>query len=178
VTRFVAEIFPGQFARGFGEGLKRYGLLLENLDYRFVASYPYFCLRPVGAPPDAVGHPARLGPAHGPSEITRLAASAAAFEQKSGARISVVGPGSSLRSATIWRSKPWSRKSLGQALGPPQPLPRACRRMSVHHRFNVPALLPVRDFLAVRKRGRVDRHGLLALLREASLSGAADEPIG
>ena len=38
VTRFVAEIFPGQFARGFGEGLKRYGLLLENLEYRFVAT--------------------------------------------------------------------------------------------------------------------------------------------
>ena len=57
VTRFVAELFPAEFIRGFGEGLKRYGLLLEHLDWAFVNGCPYYCPRPVGAPRDAAGHP-------------------------------------------------------------------------------------------------------------------------
>ena len=36
VTRFQAEIFPDAFRRGFGEGLRRYGSLLEYLDAGFV----------------------------------------------------------------------------------------------------------------------------------------------
>jgi len=187
VTRFVAEIFPGQFARGFGEGLKRYGLLLENLDYRFAASCPYFCLRPVGAPPDAVGHPPRhvwdeLMVSH-PEIRARLAASAAALEQK------------------IWRQdlESWDREVKPAAIRDhlalqsvdPSSLSadallahlercreHAKRLIYVHHRFNVPALLPVGDFLAHAQAwtGRPATE-LLALLRGASKvsRGAADE---
>src|ERR687889_783194 len=57
VTRFQAEVFPEQFVRGFGESLKRYGLLLDYLDWQFVNGFPYYCPRAVGAPEDAVGHP-------------------------------------------------------------------------------------------------------------------------
>jgi hypothetical protein len=57
VTRFQAEVFPEQFVRGFGESLKRYGLLLDYLDWEFVNGFPYYCPRPVGASKDAVGHP-------------------------------------------------------------------------------------------------------------------------
>ena len=40
VTRFQAEVFPEQFVRGFGESLKRYGLLLDYLDWEFVNGFP------------------------------------------------------------------------------------------------------------------------------------------
>jgi pyruvate,water dikinase len=187
VTRFVAEIFPDQFARGFGEGLKRYGLLLENLDYRFVAGCPYFCPRPVGAPPGAVGHPPRpvwdeLVASH-PEIRARLEASAAALEQK------------------IWRQdlERWDREVKPAAIHDhlalqsmdPSSLStdallahlercreHAKRLIYVHHRFNVPALLPVGDFLAHAQAwtGRAATE-LLALLRGASKvsRGAADE---
>ena len=56
-TRFLAEVLPEQFARGFRESLRRYGLLLDYIDLQFVNGFPYACPRPVGAPKDAVGHP-------------------------------------------------------------------------------------------------------------------------
>jgi rifampicin phosphotransferase len=59
VTRFHAEIFPGGLKRGFGESLRRYGSLLDYLDYDFVDGFPYYCPRPVGAPLEALGHPPR-----------------------------------------------------------------------------------------------------------------------
>lgn len=187
VTRFVAEIVPDAFARGFGEGLKRYGLLLENLDYRFVAGCPYFCPRPVGAPPDAVDHPPRavwdeLMASH-PEIRERLAASAAALEQK------------------IWRQdlEQWDREVRPAAIRDhlalqsvePSGLDDAAllvhlercreharRMVYLHHRHNVPALLPVGDFLAHAQmwtgRSTTD---LLALLRGSSKvsRGAAAE---
>jgi hypothetical protein len=86
VTRFQAEVFPEQFVRGFGESLKRYGLLLDYLDCEFVNGFPYYCPRPVGASKDAIGHP----PKHvwdelrrtDPELSERLKTSAMAVERK------------------------------------------------------------------------------------------------
>ena len=36
VSRFQAELFPEPMGRGFSEGLRRYGSLLESLDFAFV----------------------------------------------------------------------------------------------------------------------------------------------
>src|SRR5919109_360537 len=85
-TRFHAEIFPEQFVRGFGESLRRYGPLLEHLDWAFVNRFPYYCPRPVGAPPEAVGHPPRdvweqLAKTH-PAIRERLQTSATVFERR------------------------------------------------------------------------------------------------
>jgi pyruvate,water dikinase len=46
-------------ARGFGEGTKRYGLLLDTLKMRFVNDFCYGQFVPVGAPDGAAGPPSR-----------------------------------------------------------------------------------------------------------------------
>lgn len=56
-TRFVSEVFVEQFIRGFAEGTKLYGLLLDRMDYAEVNGFLYSAPRPVGAPADAKGPP-------------------------------------------------------------------------------------------------------------------------
>jgi pyruvate,water dikinase len=187
VTRFVAEIFPGEFARGFGEGLKRYGLLLENLDYQFMAGFPYFRLRPVGAPPDAVGHPPRhvweeLMASH-PEIRARLETSAAALADKRWREDletwdREVKP-AAVRDHLALQSVDPSRLEAGALLAHLERCREHARRQIYqHHRFNVPALLPVGDFVAHAQdwTGR-SAPELLGLLRGASKVslGAADE---
>jgi phosphohistidine swiveling domain-containing protein len=187
VTRFTAEIFPREFARGFGEGLKHYGLLLESLDYQFMDGVPYFCLRAVGAPPEATGHPPRevwdqLAASH-PEIRARLATSAVALAEKRW-RADLELWDREVKPAAV-------REQLAlQAVDPSRMADDAllahldrCRENAKqqvyrHHRFNVPALLPVGDFLAHAQdwTGRPVRE-LLGLLRGTSKVslGAADE---
>ena len=155
VTRFQAEVFPEQFVRGFGESLKRYGLLLDYLDCQFVNGFPYYCPRPVGAPKDAVGHP----PKHvwdelmrtDPEVSERLKTSVMAFERK------------------LWREdlQIWDKETKPAAIRDHLELQAVdpstltidellahldrCRenlkhQIYLHHLYNVPAMLPVGDF--------------------------------
>ena len=48
-ARFQTEIHPEQLARGFRETGRRYGLLLDYLDFQFVNGFAYVCPRPVAA---------------------------------------------------------------------------------------------------------------------------------
>jgi phosphohistidine swiveling domain-containing protein len=183
VTRFHAELFAEPFRRGFADSLRRYGSLLEYMEYSFVEGFPYYRLQPVGAPPDAAGHPPRevwdeLAANH-PEIRERLRISATVFERR------------------LWREDldRWDREvkpaavrdHLGLLAIDPVRLSRAellsyldrCRRNQergayVHHLFNVPALLPVGDFLAHGRdsTGRSPAE-LLALLR-----GATPDPLG
>jgi rifampicin phosphotransferase len=183
VTRFHAEIFPEAFQRGFGESLRRYGSLLEYLEAGFVNGFPYFCARPVGAPREAVGHPPKevwdeLALSN-PEIRRRLATSATVFERK------------------LWREdlERWDREVKPTAIrahlellvvDPDTLDTRAllayvdrCRENQIqgayiHHLFNVPALLPVGDFLvhAQEWTGRTASE-LLGLLR-----GANPDPLG
>jgi pyruvate,water dikinase len=59
-TRYSSTEFPDALARGFGEGTRRYGLLLDTLVMRTVNDFMYGQFRPVGAPPDAKGPPPKL----------------------------------------------------------------------------------------------------------------------
>src|SRR5919112_3915483 len=156
VTRFQAEVFPAAFERGFGESLRRYGSLLEYLEAGFVNGFPYYCARAVGARREAVGHPPKevweeLTRTH-PEIRRRLSTSATVFEGK------------------LWREdlQRWDREVKPAAIrahlallkidpdtldttGLLEYLDR-CRENQVqgayiHHFFNVPALLPVGDFL-------------------------------
>lgn len=155
-TRFHAELFAEQFIRGFGESLRRYGSLLEHLDWAFVNGFPYYCPRPVGAPPGTVGHPPKavwnqLADAH-PGIRERLQTSAAVFERR------------------LWRVdlERWDREVKPAAVREhrvllsvePATLDTAellayldrCRENQkrgayLHHLFNVPAFMPVGDLL-------------------------------
>ena len=183
LTRFQQEIFPEAFQRGFGESLRRYGSLLEYLEVVFVNGFPYYCARPVGAPPEAVGHPPKemwdeLARSH-PEIQRRLETSAPVFERK------------------LWREdlERWDQEVKPAAIRAhlallevdPDSLDTAgllayidrCRENQIHgayihHLFNVPALLPVGDFLvhAEEWTGRPPAD-LLGLLR-----GANPDPLG
>lgn len=59
-TRYVAEVFPDALSRGFAEGTKRYGLLLDTLRMRMVNDFCYGKFCPVGAPEGAKGPPPKF----------------------------------------------------------------------------------------------------------------------
>ncbi|MCA1729424.1 MAG: hypothetical protein LC751_08455, partial [Actinobacteria bacterium] len=156
VTRFFAEVFPEQFVRGFRESLRRYGLLLDYIDFQFVNGFPYACPRPVGAPKDAIGHPPKhvwdeLMHSH-PEVSERLKASARALERR------------------LWREdlRTWDQETKPaairdnlelQAVDPSTLSTEAllayldrCRenlkhQIYLHYLYNVPAFVPVGDFL-------------------------------
>jgi pyruvate,water dikinase len=187
LTRFQAELFPDPFRRGFGEGLRRYGSLLEYLDVGFSNGCPYYRPRPVGAPEHVDAHPPRevwdeLASSH-PEIRERLATSARVLERK------------------LWREdlERWDREVKPAATRAhlellavdPHSLDAGellayldrCRDNQIqgaylHHLFNVPALLPIGDFL-VHAREWTGRPAdeLLGLLRGANPDplGAADE---
>ncbi|MEQ1574238.1 MAG: PEP-utilizing enzyme [Vicinamibacterales bacterium] len=56
-TRYTSTLVAEPLARGFGEGTKRYGLLLDTLRMRFVNDFCYGKFVPVGAPDNASGPP-------------------------------------------------------------------------------------------------------------------------
>lgn len=59
-SRYAAAIVAQPLARGFAEGTKRYGLLLDTLHMRFVNDFCYAKFAPVGAPENASGPPPKL----------------------------------------------------------------------------------------------------------------------
>ncbi len=156
VTRFMAEVYPEQFARGFRESLRRYGLLLNYIDLQFVNGFAYACPRPVGAPKDAVGHPPKHvwdELMHNHPEISeRLKTSERVLERK------------------LWREdlRTWDQETKPaairdhlelQAVDPSMLSTEAllahldrCRenlkhQFYLHHLHNMPAFVPVGDFL-------------------------------
>src|SRR5262245_14670879 len=58
-TRYIPTLFPGAFARGFAEGTRRYGLMLDTLRMAVVNDFCYMKACPVGAPEAAAGPPPR-----------------------------------------------------------------------------------------------------------------------
>jgi pyruvate,water dikinase len=59
-TRYASALMAEPLARGFAEGTRRYGLLLDTLRMRFVNDFCYGKFVPVGAPDKASAPPPRL----------------------------------------------------------------------------------------------------------------------
>ena len=57
MSRFMATVFGPAMKRGFSEGTKHYGLLLDHIEMVSVNGFLYGCARPVGAPKSAKGAP-------------------------------------------------------------------------------------------------------------------------
>ena len=58
-TRYSTTLISDPSARGFGEGTRRYGLLLDTLRFRFANDFCYVKFIGVGAPDNASGPPPR-----------------------------------------------------------------------------------------------------------------------
>ncbi|MEV0534672.1 PEP-utilizing enzyme [Kitasatospora sp. NPDC050463] len=156
-TRFHAEIFPAEFGRGFGDGLRRYGSLLERLDWAFVNGFSYYCPRPMGAPPDVSDHPPhevweRIA-ADDPRIRERLATSATVFERRLWREDlrrwdSEVKPSLLADHRVLLRVEPAALDDADLLAHLDRCREHQRRACYLHHLFNMPALLPMGDFLA------------------------------
>jgi rifampicin phosphotransferase len=189
LTPFFDEMIAEPFARGFREGTRRYGLLLDALVPHPVHGFGYMQARPVGAPPGATKPPPKLLfkglQLFHPEVRRRIATSKVAFEQK------------------LWREdlrrwdeevKPASNRIHLQLQAVQVEAltaheleahlidcrENADRMICQHHQFTVACLLPVGDYLAhAREWTGVPVGELLGLLRGASpvSNGVASEAL-
>jgi len=182
-TRFHAEIFVPAFVRGFSEGFARYGSLLEYLDWAFVNGFPYYCPRPVAAPPHPGGHPPRetwdaVAATH-PEIRRRLQTTAIVFERKLWredlARFDAETRVDAIREHLALLAVDPTALSTDHLLA----YIDRCRenqkqRCYEQYLYTVPALLPVGDFLvhAMEWTGRSPAD-LLGLMQ-----GATPDPLG
>jgi rifampicin phosphotransferase len=178
LTPFFEEMIAEPFARGFGEGTRRYGLLLDTLVPHPVHGFGYIQARPVGAPPGATKPPPKLlfkgMQIFHPEIRRRIATSRAVFEEKRWREDlrrwdEEVKPASNRvhRQLQAVRVETLDARELEEHLV-------ACREnaermICQHHQFSVACLLPVGDYLAqVRDWTGLPAGELLALLRGAS----------
>lgn len=57
VSRAMAAVFPAAATAGFKEGMARYGMLLDYIEFGVANRFVYICARPVGAPKNARSAP-------------------------------------------------------------------------------------------------------------------------
>jgi rifampicin phosphotransferase len=189
LTPFFGELIAEPFTRGFREGTRRYGLLLDALVPHPVHGFGYMQARAVGAPPGASKAPPKLlfkvlQRIH-PEMRRRIATSRRAFEQKLWREDlrrwdGVVKPASNAlhRELQAVEVGALNARQLEDHLV-------ACRdnverMICQHHQFTISCLLPVGDYLAqVREWTALPVGDLLALLRGASpvSNGVASEEL-
>jgi pyruvate,water dikinase len=186
-TRFYAEILEEQFPAGLREGTRRYGLLLDCLEYRYVNGFAYYAPRVVGAPRNATALPPKqvfkLAIAVHPALRRRLRTCETLFERKLWREDLQLwdheAKPRSIQANLALQSTHPSTLSLDAAL---QYLDR-CRehfkRMVYQRgRFTMTALVPTGDFLAHAKEWTgLPSVKLLNLLRGATppAAGASNQ---
>ncbi|HEY0160990.1 MAG TPA: PEP-utilizing enzyme [Thermoanaerobaculia bacterium] len=187
MSRMLASMFPAAATAGFREGMERYGMLLEGLEFAVVNRFAYICARPVGAPKAAKGTPPKL--------IFKLLTKLHPEIRRRVRRVAEVWE------TKFWREdvrrwdnewKPAIRKENGElqrvdlrALGTEQLiahvercLDAARRGVTLHHSLNATAMLPTGDFLVhVNEWTGLSPADVLPLFRGASRvsQGAAAE---
>ncbi len=178
ITAFLQPLMAEGFVKGFQEGTARYGLLLDHLEPGYARSFTYVQPVAFGAPKGAMGPPPKpvltlLTRLH-PGMRRRIAQSAKAIEGK------------------LWREdlSRWDEVDKPAAIARHRAVQAvdvgglsdeelaahvlACARHAaesvyLHHKYTIPASLPVGDFLAgaVAWTGRSSGE-LLGLLRGRS----------
>jgi rifampicin phosphotransferase len=189
LTPFYSELIAEPFARGFGEGTRRYGLLLDTLVPGPVHGLGYMQARPVGAPAGATKPPPKLLfkglQLFHPEMRRRIATSKTAFERKLWREDlrrwdEEVKPASNRthRALQAVALEPLSTPDLEAHLASCRD--NAVRMICQHHQFTMACLLPVGDYLAqVGEWTGLPTGELLSLLRGASpvSNGVASEEL-
>ena len=186
VSRWSGALFPERATAGMRDGMKRYGVLLDYIEFAVVNGFTYMCARGVGAPKGAKAPPPKfifkiLTKVH-PEVRRRIRRSAEVFETK------------------FWREdvKRWDeevkpaliRKYRGLQSVDPRSLSTGdlirhldtcaeavSEAFYIHHSFNPTAMLPLGDFLshATTWTG-LPPSRLLPLLRGASPISLGSSP--
>lgn len=187
VTRAMEAIFPEAATSGFREGMARYGLLLEGLEFRTVNRFVYTAVRAVGAPPNAKGAPPKLifkllTKLH-PEMRRRIRTIVETFETKRW-RADVARWNDEIKPA-ITRENTELQKVDLRALSDAELAKHAerCfdaarRAVVTHHSLNATAMLPLGDFLVhVREWTGLEPSEVLPLFRGMSRvsQGATEE---
>lgn len=156
MSRWAGALFPEHASAGMRDGMKRYGLLLEGIEFAVVNGFSYMCARGVGAPRGATAPPPKLifrimTMLH-PEIRRRIRRSAEVLETK------------------FWREdvRRWDDEVKPALIGRYTELQRAApssmsheelirhldecaaavgNSIYVHHSYNATAMLPIGDFL-------------------------------
>ena len=157
VTAFVQAAVARGFVRGFREGTARYGLLLDHLEPGFARSFMYTQPVAFGAPKGAMGPPPKpvlmlLTRLH-PGVRRRIAASHDAIERKLWRedlrrwdevdKPAAVAQHRAIQAVDVERL---SDEDLGRHLV--VCAEHVAESVYLHHKYTIPASLPVGDFLA------------------------------
>jgi phosphohistidine swiveling domain-containing protein len=185
VTRFVAELFPAPAAEGFRAATAGCGLLMDRIEWAFVARWAYLCPRPVVALDeelDRAGWEALL--ATDRALAARLACSERALEQRRW-RGEVARWEGEVKPRLLAAHRALAAKRLERAdAAALRSHLQACRenlRRSIyeHHRLNVAPVLPAGELLAQAREWTGRPLGelvpLLGGARSAPFGGAAAE---
>lgn len=188
-TPISAAAFASGIVRGFKEGTARYGLLLDHLKPGFAQSFVYMQPVPVGAPEGATSLPPKpvlqlMSRIH-PEMRRRTRTSQQAFAEKRW-RADLAHWDEVDKPAAIARHRAIQSVDV-TALTDAELADHVdvCARHGadstyLHHKYTIPAILPVGDFIAGAQEWTGASHGeLLALLRGQSAvsRGAAAEEL-
>ena len=153
----LGELMPDSMMRGFKEGTRHYGLLLDHLEVAIINRFLYMAPRPVGAPKSAKGTPPRLvfeilrrvHPSHPPARQRGPARSCATAYWRADVEWwdNEVRPTLAARGARAAGRR--SRVAVRRAAR--AHLRRAFEFLRTaafyHHRFNFCSMVPLGDFL-------------------------------
>lgn len=188
VSRAMESVFPDAATAGFREGMARYGMLLECMEFKTVNRFIYTAARAVGAPPDAKGGPPpklifKLLTKLHPEIRRRIRTATETFATKRW-RADVARWDAELKPAIVRENTELQRVDL-RALSDAelaQHVQRcfdaARRATTMHHSLNATAMLPLGDFLVhVRDWTGLAPSEVLPLFRGASRvsQGATEE---
>jgi pyruvate,water dikinase len=186
VTRLFAGMFPAAFSQGFREGVRIYGALLDTLEFGAVNSLLYFAPRGVGAPKGAKGPPPKFlfkALLHLHPEMRRRVATARDLFERRPWREDLrrwdeeIKPAAVRSHLEIQAVDPASLASDGLLAHLERCRQHWGRMMAQHHRFDVPALLPVGDFLVhTREWTGLEPSRLCRLLSGASHVSSGGSP--
>jgi pyruvate,water dikinase len=177
-TRYASTIVSEPLARGFAEGTRRYGLLLDTLRMRFVNDFCYGQFVPVGAPEGAAGPPPRplfTLLVHLHPEIRRRTAAAPEVFAKKLWREDMRRWDEQVKPDSIARNSAIQKAPVAE-LGDAEFLAHleAVRANSVemiyrHHIFTVPSSFPVGHFVSeVQRWTGLPSHEVLGALKGAA----------